>query len=123
MSRRKLTDHQWDKIKELTPGKAGDAGRTGADNRLFLDAILWMVRTGAPWRDLPELFGPWNSVWKRFSRWSKKGVWENIFRTLADDDPDLEYVAIDATIVRAHQHSAGGKGGPKIRPLVDLAVD
>jgi putative transposase len=101
----------------MIPGKAGDPGRTGNDNRLFLDAVLWMARTGAPWRDLPGSFGLWNTVWKRFSRWSKKGVWEIVFGVLAQDDPDLEYVSIDGTIVRAHQHSAGGKGGLKSRRL------
>jgi len=117
MSRRNLTDYQWETLKNMIPGKPGDPGRTGADNRLFLDAVLWMARTGAPWRDLPGLFGRWNTTWKRFSRWSKKGAWEIIFGVLAQDDPDLEYVSIDGTIVRAHQHSSGGKGGPKIRRL------
>ena len=68
MSRRNLTDHQWEVLKNMIPGKAGDPGRTGNDNRLFLDAVLWMARTGAPWRDLPGSFGLWNTVWKRFSR-------------------------------------------------------
>ena len=117
MSRRNLTNHQWDVLKEMIPGKAGDPGRTGNDNRLFLDAVLWMARTGAPWRDLPGSFGLWNTVWKRFSRWAKKGTWEIVFGVLAQDDPDLEYVSIDGTIVRAHQHSAGGKGGLKSRRL------
>ena len=117
MSRRRLTNHQWDVLKEMIPGKAGDPGRTGNDNRLFLDAVLWLARTGAPWRDLPELFGHWNTVWKRFSRWAKKGTWEIVFGVLAQDDPDLEYVSIDGTIVWAHQHSAGGKGGLKSRRL------
>lgn len=117
MSRRNLTDYQWETLKNMIPGKPGDPGRTGADNRLFLDAVLWMARTGAPWRDLPGLFGCWNTTWKRFARWSKKGAWEVIFGVLAQDDPDLEYISIDGTIVRAHQHSSGGKGGPKIRRL------
>ena len=107
----------------MIPGKAGDPGRTGNDNRLFLDAVLWMARTGAPWRDLPGSFGLWNTVWKRFSRWAKKGTWEIVFGVLAQDDPDLEYVSIDGTIVRAHQHSAGGKGGLKIRRLAGRGAD
>ena len=123
MSRRNLTDHQWEVLKYMIPGKAGDPGRTGNDNRLFLDAVLWMARTGAPWRDLPGSFGLWNTVWKRFSRWSKKGTWEIVFGVLAQDDPDLEYVSIDGTIVRAHQHSAGGKGGLKIRRLAGREAD
>ena len=123
MSRRNLTDHQWEVLKNMIPGKAGDPGRTGNDTRLCLDAVLWMARTGAPWRDLPGSFGLWNTVWKRFSRWSKKGTWEIVFSVLAQDDPDLEYVSIDGTIVRAHQHSAGGKGGLKIRRLAGQGAD
>jgi putative transposase len=111
-----LTDEQWARIKDLVPGKETDRGATGRDNRLFLDAVLWIARTGAPWRDLPPEFGNWNSVWRRFSRWSEAGVWESLFNALADD-PDLEYILIDSTIVRAHQHTAGAKGGLKIRPL------
>jgi len=112
--RRELTNAQWARIERLVPGKAGDRGRTGEDNRLFVDAVLWVLRTGAPWRDLPPIFGEWNSVYVRFNRWSHKGVWEHLFKALADD-PDFEHVMIDATIVRAHQHAAGAKGGLKIR--------
>ena len=115
MNRKGLTDRQWDRIKDLVPGKASDCGVTGRDNRLFLDAVLWLVRTGAPWRDLPAGFGNWNSGWRRFSRWSGKGIWESLFNALVDD-PDFEYLIIDSTIVRAHQHAAGAKGGPKIKP-------
>ena len=74
-----------------------------------------MVRTGSPWRDLPEAFGHWNSVFRRFSRWSEKGIWHRIFAAMADD-PDFEYLIIDSTIVRAHQHAAGAKKGLAIRP-------
>ncbi|MBK6961036.1 MAG: IS5 family transposase [Gammaproteobacteria bacterium] len=76
------------------------------DNRLFVDAVLWIARAGAPWRDLPEAFGPWNSVYKRFSRWSNAGVWHRVFAELAQD-ADFEEVFLDSTIVRAHQHAAG----------------
>jgi putative transposase len=113
--RRELTNRQWSRIENLVPGKSGDKGRAGEDNRLFVDAVLWILRTGAPWRDLPPAFGRWNSVFVRFNRWSRKGVWESLFKALADD-PDFEHVMIDATIIRAHQHSAGAKGGFKIRP-------
>jgi putative transposase len=91
------------------PGKPGDPGRSGADNRLFVEAVLWLARTGSPWRDLPEFFGNWNSVFVRFSRWSKDGVWDRLFAAMADD-PDFEYIMIDSTIVRA----AGKKGGLKL---------
>ena len=115
MIRTILSDAQWDRIKGLVPGKESDRGVTGRDNRLFVEGVLWVARTGAPWRDLPAEFGHWNSVWKRFWRWSKAGVWESLFKALADD-PDFEYVMLDSTIVRAHQHSAGAKGGLRIRP-------
>jgi putative transposase len=116
--RRELTDVQWSRIEHLVPGKKGDRGRPGEDNRLFVDAVLWVLRTGAPWRDLPSAFGLWNSVFIRFNRWAKKGIWESLFKVLAED-PDFEHVMIDATIVRAHQHAAGAKGGLKKRLLAD----
>jgi transposase len=112
--RRELTDAQWRRIEGLVPGKRGDKGRSGEDNRLFVDAVLWVLRTGAPWRDLHPEFGHWNSVYVRFRRWARKGVWESLFKDLAND-PDFEAIMIDATIVRAHQHSAGAKGGFKAR--------
>ena len=119
--RRELTNVQWARIANLVPGKEGDRGRSGKDNRLFVDAVLWILRTGAPWRDLPPEFGHWNSVFVRFNRWSAKGVWESLFKDLAKD-PDFEHVMIDATIVRAHQHAACAKGGLKKRPLADRAA-
>ena len=123
MRRYGLRDDQWDRIKDLLPGKAGDSGRTAQDNRLFIDAVLWIARTGSHWRELPAEFGPWNSVFVRYNRWAKKGVWERLFNALADD-PDFEFVMMDATIVRAHQHSAGAKGGIKRRkPLAARAAD
>lgn len=114
MIRRELTDGQWQRIEKLVPGKKGDKGRAGEDNRLFVDAVLWILRTGAPWRDLPDAFGKWNSVYTRFGRWSRKGRWEKLFQALAED-PDFEHIMIDATIVRAHQHAAGAKGGLRAR--------
>ena len=75
---------------------------------MFVEGVLWIVRTGSPWRDLPEAFGDWNSVFRRFSRWSIKGVWWRIFEAMSDD-PDFEYLIVDSTIVRAHQHAAGAK--------------
>jgi putative transposase len=105
----------------LVPGKKSDPGRTGHDTRLFIDAVLWIARTGAPWRDLPDEFGPWYSVYTRFWRWSRRGVWESLFNALADD-PDFEYLMIDSTIVRAHQHGAGAKGGLKISTSDDHAA-
>lgn len=117
MNRLMLSDSQWERIAPLLPGKEGDRGRSGRDNRLFLEAVLWLVRTGSPWRDLPEPFGLWNTAFRRFRRWADNGVFRRIFNELSGD-PDFEYAMIDGTIVRVHQHGAGAKGGLKIRPSV-----
>ena len=116
MNRWVLKDEQWERVAPLLPGKAGDPGRTGSDNRLFLEAVLWMVRTGAPWRDLPEAFGSWNTVFRRFRRWAQAGVVERLFQSLSGD-PDFEYAFIDGTIIRVHQHGTGAKGGLVVRGL------
>ena len=108
--RHELTDAQWELIAPLLPGKAGDRGRTAKDNRLFVNAVFWLAKTGAPWRDLPERFGNWNSVFRRFRRWSVKGVWSNVLQALEGDE-ELEELMIDSSIVRAHQHAAGAKRG------------
>ena len=114
MRRFALRDDQWERIKDLLPGREGHVGANAKDNRLFVEAVLWRYRCGAPWRDLPERFGDWNNTHRRFSRWAKTGVWEQIFEHLAAD-PDNEYAMIDSTVVRAHQHSAGApkKGATK----------
>jgi transposase len=106
MVRKMLRDDQYERVALQLPGKSGDRGRTAADNRDFVEAVLWIARTGSPWRDLPEEFGLWNSVYKRFSRWSRAGVWHTVFAELAAN-ADFEEVFIDSTIVRAHQHAAG----------------
>jgi transposase len=116
-----LSDAQWQRIAPLLPGKEGDPGRSGRDNRLFVEAVLWLVRAGAPWRDLPPRFGKWGTVWKRFRRWADKGVFERIFSALSGE-PDFEYALIDGTIVKVHRHGTGARGGLKIRPLADRAV-
>ena len=121
MDRSLLSDAQWERIEALLPGKPGDPGRSGADNRRFVEAVLWIVRTGAPWRDLDEKFGHWNSVFRRFRRWALKGVFETVFRHLSGD-PDFEYAIVDGTIVRVHQHGTGARGGLKIRRSVARAV-
>ena len=108
MRRYSLRDDQWDRIKDFLPGREGHVGGTAADNRLFVEAVLYRYRAGIPWRDLPERFGDWKIVHQRFSRWAKSGVFERIFKQLASDH-DNEYMMIDATIVRAHQHSAGAR--------------
>ena len=101
-----LGDAQWARMSGLVAGRPETPGSTGRDNRLFVEAVLWVVRTGAPWRDPPEAFGHWNTAFRRFSRWAAKGVWDRIFAAVSDD-PDFEYLIVDSTIVRAHQHAAG----------------
>lgn len=113
--RHELSDTQWEAIEPHLPGKAGDPGRTAEDNRLFVNAVLWLAKTGAPWRDLPERFGNWNSVFRRFSRWAANGVWQNVLEALGGEE-ELEELLLDSTIVRAHQHAAGAKGGNSARP-------
>ena len=105
-----LRDDQWERIEAFLPGRKGAVGVTAKDNRLFVEAVLYRYRAGIPWRDLPERFGSWKNVHRRWSRWAVSGVWERIFRMLAAE-ADNEYALIDSTVVRAHQHSAGAKGG------------
>ncbi len=114
MSRGDLTDSEWHILNPLLPDR-GDRGPPISDKRRMVNGILWVLRTGAPLRDMPERYGNWNSVFVRFTRWSKIGVWDAAFETLASLGPpgDKEH-AIDSTIVRAHQHAAGVKGGIKI---------
>ena len=107
-----LRDDQWERIKDLLPGRAGQPGVTARDKRLFIDAVLYRCRAGIPWRDLPARFGNFRVVHLRHSRWSETGVWARVFEKLAQD-ADNEHAMIDSTLVRARQHSAGAKGGPK----------
>ena len=109
MNRYGLRDDQFARIEHLLPGRPGSVGcNSDKGNRRFVEAVIWKFRSGAPWRDLPERFGGWKNTHTRFSRWAESGVWESVFKALADD-PDTEYAMIDATIVRAHQHSAGAR--------------
>ena len=117
MERLVLTDAQWAKMEPHCLGKAGDPGRSGAGNRLFVEGVLWIVRTGSPWRDLPPGFGTWNSVYVRFRDWVKAEVFQRLFEACSDE-PDLEYATVDATIVKVHRHGQGAKGGPRAKPLV-----
>ena len=112
--RYELSQAQWERVAPLLPGKVGDPGRTAADNRLFVNGVLWVLRSGAHWCDLPERYGRWKTAHKRFSRWSKAGVWDRVFADLIKDR-DNQYLMIDSTLVRAHQQAATGKGGPRTR--------
>lgn len=121
MDRLSLTDAQWMRVEPHCLGKKTDPGRTGGDARLFLEAVLWIARTGAPWRDLPAQFGRWNTVFKRFRHWVKADVFKRIFDAVSDD-PDMEYGMIDGTIVKVHRHGQGAKGGLKARPSASRRV-
>ena len=110
-----ITDETWALLEGIVPGKASDRGVTARDTRLFLEGVLWKVRVGAPWRDLPGGFGEWNSVFRRFRRWARDGVFQRIFEAVSGH-PDFEYVMIDGTICSVHQKASGAKGGLKITP-------
>ena len=107
LHRHAISDADWDRIKDLLPGRAGQTGWLAEDNRRFVDAVLYVARTGIPWRDLPPRFGNWNSVWRRFDRWCRKGTWRHVFEVL--QDTDLEWLILDSTVVRAHPCAAGAK--------------
>lgn len=114
--RYELTDQEWEQIAPLLPPeKNSKPGRPSKDNRLMLNAMVWIARSGAPWRDLPERYGPWKSVYSRFRKWIDDGILDNIFRVLRLE-AELEELSLDASIVQAHQHSAGAKkGGQKMK--------
>ena len=111
-----MTDEQWQRLAPLLPPQRPRTGRPARDHRTVLSGILWVLRTGAPWRDLPERFGPWSTAWNRFRRWTAAGVWPRILAALqrrADSEGRLDWTThfVDATVVRAHQHAAGARGG------------
>lgn len=117
LPRHAISDADWDRIGHLLPGQPGQPGQAARDNRLFVDAVLWVAKTGAPWRDLPARFGNWNSAYRRFARWAQKGVWARVLERLAD--PDVEWLILDSTVIRAHPHAAGApknSGAPAARP-------
>ena len=105
LRRHELSDDQWEKIEPLLPGRVGDPGRTAADNRLFVNAVLFFAKTGVPWRDLPVRFGKWNSIWRRFDRWCAAGVWPELAAVLGE--PELTELHLDSTTIKA-QHAAAG---------------
>jgi transposase len=117
MDRFVLTDTQWAKIEPHCLGKPTDPGRSGRNNRLFIEAVLWIVRTGSPWRDLPAQFGNWSTAFLRFRDWCEADVFRRIFDALSEE-PDMEYAMVDATIVKVHRHGQGAKGGLRARPSV-----
>ena len=122
MRRHELTDAEWTLIEPLLPGPNTQGGGQWKAHRPLLNGIFWRLRTGVPWRDLPERYGPYTTVYNRFNRWAKAGVWINVFNTLAERSPE-SMAFIDSSIIRAHQHAAGGKKGGRITPSVALVAD
>lgn len=122
MDRLLLRDDQWQRIAPTLPKKRGDPEKTAKEHRLFIEAVLWIVRTGAPWRDLPSSFGRWNNVYKRYSRWVKNGTWKRVKQAVIND-PDLEALLIDSTIIRVHQHASGALKKTGSKPLADPEAD
>lgn len=112
MNREMLSDEQWAKIENTLPGKKNDCGVTAKDNRNFVEAVLWIARTGAPWRDLPAKYGHWHTVYMRYNRWSHKNVWQRVFKLLIGE-ADIEFLMVDGSIVRVHQHGASKKRNVK----------
>jgi transposase len=120
MARFDLSDREWVLIKPLLPNKSRGVARV--DDRRVLNGIFYVLRTGSPWRDLPERYGPYTTIYNRFNRWAKAGVWVRIFEVLAARSPH-SMALIDSSIIRAHQHAAGGKKGAKITPSAVLVED
>ena len=115
-----ITDAQWARVAAILTVRRR-RGRPGKDDRRFFEAVVWWRRTGVPWRDLPDEFGPWKTVFNRFDRWSKSGCWDDLFAAL-QTDIDAAWQSIDSTTNRAHQHAAGGKGGPPFTVSADLGA-
>lgn len=123
LHRHAISDADWDRIKHLLPGQPGQHGGVARDNRRFIDAVLYVARTGVPWADLPERLGNGNSQWRRFDRWAAKGRWDPILAALRE--PDLDVLILDSTAVRAHPCAAGAKKngtGPAARAIKRLAA-
>ncbi len=117
MSRGDLSEAEWRLLKDLLPAERGRKSRPAYDNRMIVNGILWRIRTGAPWRDLPEKYGKWMTVYQRFRRWSEAGVWEAVATTLTGAMADNRHHSIDSTVIRGHVSAAGAKGGLKNRLL------
>ena len=110
LHRHDLSDAMWAKIEPHLPGRRGTWGGIAKDNRKFVNAVFWILRTGAPWRDLPPEYGGWSNTHRRFIRWRDAGVWERLLEVCIDE-PDMEWLMVDASYVKAHQHAAGARGG------------
>lgn len=128
MRRHELTDDQWERLSPLLPPQRPSTGRPAKDHRTVLNGVLWILRTGAPWRDLPERYGSWKTVYSRFCRWQEAGIWERILIELQreaahDDQIDGSITMIDSSSIRAHQHAAGArKRGTQPRTMASAAA-
>lgn len=120
MARYDLSEAEWRVVEPLLP--PGGRGKARVDDRRVVNGIFYVLRTGSPWRDLPERYGPYTTVYNRFNRWAKRGVWLAVFEALTDRSPQSLHL-IDSSIVRAHQHAAGGKKGVRITPSAVLVAD
>ena len=110
LHRHDISDRAWKIIEPHLPGRAGTQSRPAKDNRKFINAVIWILRTGAPWRDLPPEYGDWNNTHRRFTRWRDKGIWEKLFE-IVKQDPDFEWLMIDASYVKVHPHGTGARNG------------
>lgn len=108
--RHDIEDDLWTKIEDKLPGGIGKVGRKADNNRLFINAVLWIFRTGAPWRDLPPDYGDWKNTHRRFCRWRDRGIWESLLKIVIEE-PDYEWLMIDASHIKVHQHGCGARGG------------
>ena len=114
--RHDISDSAWERLEPHLPGRKGLWGGNARDNRQFINGVFWILRTGAPWRDLPPAYGDWKNTHRRFCRWRDKGIWERLLEILIDE-PDLEMLMIDASHVKVHAHGTGALGGNQ-----DMAV-
>ena len=108
--RHDISDRVWELLEPHLSGRKGSWGGIARDNRLFINAVLWIMRTGAPWRDLPPDYGGWSNTHRRFIRWRDKGVWESLLEELIVE-PDYEWLMIDASHCKVHPHATGARGG------------
>ena len=109
LHRHDISDKAWELIKPHTIGNKGTLGGNAKDTRLFINAVFWILRTGAPWRDLPSEYGDWKNTHRRFSRWRDKGIWSKMLESLIDE-PDFEWLMIDASHIKVHPHGTGAVG-------------
>ena len=110
LHRHDILDRAWKIIEHHLPWRAGTKSRSAKDNRKFINAVIWILQTGAPWRDLPPEYGDWNNTHRRFTRWRDKGIWAKLFE-IVKRDPDFEWLMIDASYVKVHSDASGAAGG------------